>query len=152
MLLSEAYNDNMTNGTQVSVATPQNIPEADKSKIKIASVAVCAGSGGSLFRGLINVDCLFTGELSHHEALAAIEEGKVVITTFHSNSERQYLEDVMKPMLKSEIERSFHESAYVEGQPTNTGSGSTSGEEFDVVVSSMDKDPYEFVMPGSKGW
>ncbi|KAI9820818.1 MAG: hypothetical protein M1826_000843 [Phylliscum demangeonii] len=40
------------------------------------SIAICAG--GSLLRGL-DVDVLFTSELSHHEALAAIESGKLVV-------------------------------------------------------------------------
>lgn len=62
-------------------------------EIEISSVAICAGSGGGLFGGLgkngkEDVDLLFTGELSHHEALAAIEQGKCVIALFHSNTER----------------------------------------------------------------
>lgn len=43
----------------------------------------------------LEVDLLFTGELSHHEALAAIEQGKVVITAFHSNTERGFLKGVL---------------------------------------------------------
>lgn len=37
-------------------------------------------SGASIFRGL-DVDMLFTGELSHHDALAAVEKGQVVLTS-----------------------------------------------------------------------
>ncbi len=45
----------------------------------IKKIGLCAGSGGSMFKNL-NVDLLFTGELSHHEALAAKERGISVIT------------------------------------------------------------------------
>lgn len=43
----------------------------------IRKVGICAGSGGSLLRG-VDADLLFTGELGHHDALAAVESGKVV--------------------------------------------------------------------------
>ena len=45
----------------------------------LKKIAVCAGSGGGLFKGL-EVDVLFTGELSHHAALAAKEKGISVIS------------------------------------------------------------------------
>ena len=77
----------------MSVATPQNISEAGRSKIKVNSVAICAGSGGSLFRGL---------------------------------------EDIEGPGLNTETDMSE--------------------EEFEIVVSSKDKDPYEFVISGSEDW
>lgn len=41
---------------------------------RISKIALCAGSGGSLFKNL-DVDLFFTGELSHHEALGARERG-----------------------------------------------------------------------------
>lgn len=47
--------------------------------MKIEKIALCAGSGGSLFNGL-DVDLLFTGELSHHAAQAAKEMGISVIS------------------------------------------------------------------------
>lgn len=59
---------------------PIAIPQGKQmNEILISSVAICAGSGGGLFAGLgkngeEDVDLLFTGELSHHEALAAIEQ------------------------------------------------------------------------------
>jgi dinuclear metal center YbgI/SA1388 family protein len=46
---------------------------------ELKKIALCAGSGGSLFKGL-DVDLFFTGELSHHEALAAKERGISVIS------------------------------------------------------------------------
>lgn len=46
---------------------------------QIRTIAICAGSGGSMLRN-VDVDLLFTGELSHHEALAAKERGVGFIT------------------------------------------------------------------------
>lgn len=88
---------------------PIAIPQGKTmSEMTISSVAICAGSGGSLFAGLgkdgeEDVDLLFTGELSHHEALAAIEAGKCVIALFHSNTERGFLHSVLKPQLEKAI-------------------------------------------------
>lgn len=90
---------------------PIAIPQGKQmNEIDISSVAICAGSGGGLFAGLgkngeEDVDLLFTGELSHHEALAAIEQGKVVIALFHSNTERGFLHSVLKPQLEKAIKQ-----------------------------------------------
>ncbi|PWW78465.1 NGG1p interacting factor 3 [Tuber magnatum] len=93
----------------------------------VHTIAICAGSGASMFKN-IDVDLLFTGELSHHEALAAKERGVGFITCFHTNTERGFLRDVMRgrltEVLKNEVER--------EG-------------EFEVVVSERDRDPFEIV-------
>ena len=97
---------------------PIAIPQGKQlHEMEIRSVAICAGSGGGVFSGLgkdgeEDVDLLFTGELSHHEALAAIEQGKCVITLFHSNTERGFLHSVLKPQLekqvKAEVSFPFH--------------------------------------------
>lgn len=89
------------------IAVPQGKQASD---MMISSVAICAGSGGHLFSGLgkngeEDVDLLFTGELSHHEALAAIEQGKCVITLFHSNTERGFLHSVLKPQLEKQVRK-----------------------------------------------
>ena len=41
---------------------------------EVRTIGLCAGSGASLLKGL-NVDLYLTGELSHHEVLAAVSEG-----------------------------------------------------------------------------
>ena len=38
----------------------------------IKSVAICAGSGGSLLGG-VNASVYLTGEMGHHEVLAAVD-------------------------------------------------------------------------------
>ena len=53
----------------------------------ISTVAVCAGSGSSVFAG-VKADLYLTGELSHHEVLAYKASGSSVIVTNHTNSER----------------------------------------------------------------
>merc|ERR1711977_113168 len=83
----------------VSVAVPQEYLPGQRSDIPIKTIGICAGSGGSMLNGL-DVDLLFTGELSHHEALAAVEAGRCVVTAFHSNSERAFLEQRMVPALR----------------------------------------------------
>ena len=44
----------------------------------VRSVAVCAGSGGSILQG-VDADVYFTGEMQHHEVLAALGSGHNVI-------------------------------------------------------------------------
>lgn len=59
----------------------------------ISRVALCAGAGGDLLKDAIaqRVDLYVTGELRHHDALAANRAGMSVICTLHSNSERATL-------------------------------------------------------------
>jgi putative NIF3 family GTP cyclohydrolase 1 type 2 len=123
----------------VSVAAPQSVPAGKRAQIKISSVGICAGSGGSMLNGL-DVDLLFTGELSHHEALDAIEKGKCVITTFHSNSERRFLEvwmfDQLRDTIKEKIEELDKNGQWEEGLT----------KDFTIANSEVDKDPFEIVM------
>lgn len=123
----------------VSVAVPQSIPKGQRQKINISSVGICAGSGGSMLNGL-DVDLLFTGELSHHEALAAVEQGKCVITAFHSNTERAFLKSKMKPALLAELEAA----------PKVTNRGLEDG--FDIAVSEVDSDPFDIITRGQDSW
>ncbi|KUJ14821.1 NGG1p interacting factor 3 [Mollisia scopiformis] len=118
----------------MSVATPQAVPAGQKSQIKISSIGICAGSGGSLLNGL-DVDLLFTGELSHHEALAAIEQGKCVVTVFHSNSERGFLNQRMAVDLMIAINHSQSDGEFAD-IPKNWSQ--TGG----IAVSQADRDPY----------
>lgn len=87
------------------IAVPQG---KSAGEMTISSIGICAGSGGGLFGAMEkdgeDVDLLFTGELSHHEALAAIEKGKCVICLFHSNTERGFLHGVLKGQLEVTIQ------------------------------------------------
>ena len=92
---------------------------------RVRTVALCAGSGGSVFKSLsMDVDVLFTGELSHHEVLAAVEQGKYVILCGHSNTERGYLQ-TLRQKLQQEV--------------------AVEHEALEVVISEQDKDPLEII-------
>ena len=84
----------------------------------IETIAICAGSGGGVFKG-VEADLYYTGELSHHEALFFKESGSSVICCNHSNSERAFLK-VIQEQLKNEL-----------------------NEADQVVISETDKDPFE---------
>ncbi|CAD7929066.1 unnamed protein product [Amoebophrya sp. A120] len=69
----------------------------DGSQKPIRRVAVCAGSGGSVFKDYMSKnpgsvpDLFLTGEMSHHDVLELNQNGAFVILTEHSNSERPFL-------------------------------------------------------------
>ncbi|XP_052800162.1 NIF3-like protein 1 isoform X2 [Mya arenaria] len=56
---------------------------------EVLSVAVCAGSGAGVLRG-VSADMYVTGEMSHHDVLHAVHNGTSVILCDHSNTERGY--------------------------------------------------------------
>lgn len=123
------------------IAIPQATALGD---IAIRSVGICAGSGGSLLGGL-DVDLLFTGEMSHHEALAAIEKGQVVISLFHSNSERGFLAEVLSEQLEGAVEAEWR--AVREEEAGDEALREALAEEaFEVKVSEVDRDPYGIVV------
>lgn len=57
------------------------------------TIGICAGSGGSLLPTAIAQGCdlFFTGEMKHHEVLAARSAGCAVLLAGHTNTERGYL-------------------------------------------------------------
>lgn len=86
----------------------------------VSSVAVCAGAGSSVLRG-VRASLYITGEMSHHDLLDATQRGISVILTEHSNSERGFLthsKDKLTALLNSKI---------------------------DVLVSTRDHDPVDII-------
>ncbi|KAK1927399.1 GTP cyclohydrolase 1 type 2/Nif3 [Papiliotrema laurentii] len=102
-----------------------SVPDEER---PIESIAVCAGSGGSMFKG-VKADLLFTGEMSHHEVLAAKAAGTAVILANHTNTERPYLTKVLQGWLQKELNDAE------EGAEGN----------WEVVVSQTDADPLRTV-------
>lgn len=102
------------------------MPQGEESDMMINKIGICAGSGGSLLNDVEDIDLLLTGELSHHGALAATENGKVVICLGHSNSERGYLGAVMRRKLLDALK----------------ADNSISADDVEVEVSEKDRDPY----------
>ena len=81
--------------------------------------AVCPGAGGSVLGPLSDTDLLLTGEMGHHEVLAAVARGATVVLTDHTHCERGFL------------------MRYAARIHTSTG--------LDVLVSAVDTDPLSVV-------
>jgi len=65
-------------------------PDGPAGSAKVSIAACCAGSCGSLVQAALRGGATFylTGEMRHHDALAAAAEGMTVVCVGHSNSER----------------------------------------------------------------
>ena len=67
----------------------------------IERVLVCAGAGGSVL-GARAADLYWSGEMRHHDLLAALARGTSVVLCDHSNTERGYL-PVLRERLEAEL-------------------------------------------------
>ncbi|CZT14335.1 related to NGG1 interacting factor Nif3 [Ramularia collo-cygni] len=143
--------DRITLGLGNPKGFPIAVPQGKQiSDMNISSIALCAGSGGSLFSEAEkkgeNVDLYFTGELSHHEALAAIENGKCVIALFHSNTERGFLHGVLKEQLEGQVRKEWdnlRQDEDVKQEAKKHGYPEALDEDHvEVHVSEVDRDPY----------
>ena len=56
-------------------------------------MGVCPGAGESMLSGAVaqGAEVFVTGEMRHHDVLAAIDKGCSVILAGHTNTERGYL-------------------------------------------------------------
>ena len=86
---------------------------------EVATVALCAGSGGSVLKG-IAADVYLTGEMSHHDVLDAVANKTSVILCEHSNTERGYLKEFARRL-----------------------SGELDNDRVLIKVSAVDRDPLE---------
>jgi len=88
---------------------------------KVKKAAVCAGSCGKLIMTVISEKCdlYLTGEIKHHQALAAQEAGVTVVCLSHTVSERFILKKIAKEMQKSL-------------------------KDVKIIISKKDKDPFEW--------
>jgi dinuclear metal center YbgI/SA1388 family protein len=82
----------------------------------IRTVALCAGAGISALKE-IKADCWLTGEMKHHDVLAAVQNGTGVILCGHTETERGFL-----PMFGKRLRRAC-------------------GPEVQVVISKSDRAP-----------
>ncbi|KAI2627863.1 NGG1p interacting factor 3 [Hypoxylon sp. NC1633] len=106
------------------VAVPPTLADLSRTQ-GISKIAVCAGSGSDVLKDT-DAEVLVTGEMAHHYALRHTQLGQIVVTVFHSNSERKYLETRLKPMLEVELETTPYGNAR-------------------VIVSKADRDPFEVI-------
>ena len=123
----KAYAAGLGGLEHIMIAAPK-----DRKVTTIRSVGICAGSGADVLKNC-DADLLVTGEMTHHVALALTMKGKVVVTVFHSNSERRFLKKRLQPQLLAQLEK--------EGVKHP-----------EVLVSEADADPFEIwdvkKMPG----
>ncbi|UKZ76162.1 hypothetical protein TrVFT333_003858 [Trichoderma virens FT-333] len=105
----------------IMIASPVG---ADIKTTAVRSFGVCAGSGYDVLQSA-DVDLLVMGETSHHSALKAIQQGRTLIQVFHSNSERGYLREVLKPSLEKLLK---------EAEPRA-----------EVILSEYDADPFKIL-------
>ncbi len=70
---------------------------------EVKRVACCAGSCGDLWQDARRAGAEFylTGEMRHHDALAAAAAGMTVVCVLHSNSERAALEPLRRQLAKA---------------------------------------------------
>lgn len=99
-------------------------PGVDVASAMVSSVAVCAGSGADILKAS-GAEMWVTGEMSHHDALAAAQKGRIVVTTYHSNTERRFLAEKLRGVLEESLQ------------------GKVTGAE--VFVSRADRDPFRVV-------
>ncbi|GAA5912330.1 hypothetical protein JCM6882_002562 [Rhodosporidiobolus microsporus] len=96
----------------------------------INTIAICAGSGGGVLKG-VKVDLWLTGELGHHDILAANAQGIHVFCCNHSATERPWLSH-FAPRLQKVL--------------NELGAKDEAGKvEYEVVVSGEDREPLEVV-------
>ncbi|KAF8174948.1 NGG1p interacting factor 3 [Pholiota molesta] len=112
--------------SQIQVGYP---PQGQSRTALIRTIAICAGSGGSMLAGQ-DADVYFTGEMQHHEVLAAVAAGKHVILCGHTNTERGYL-----PTLALKLQEELSGKEYVD-----QGLG-----DVEILISQKDQHPLQFV-------
>ena len=68
------------------------------------TIGLCPGAGGGLYRAAIEQGCeaYLTGEMRHHDVLAAQAEGCTVFLAGHTNTERGYLK-VLRRKLRAAL-------------------------------------------------
>ncbi|KAI8372876.1 GTP cyclohydrolase 1 type 2/Nif3 [Radiomyces spectabilis] len=116
----------LTGLSHVRVATAE--PHMQKGQDLIKTVAICAGSGSSVLNP-VKADLYFSGEMGHHDVLAALAQDTSVILCEHSNTERGYLSAVLQPALQKAL----------------ANESSEEGEAIEIIVSKLDKDPLQIV-------
>jgi putative NIF3 family GTP cyclohydrolase 1 type 2 len=99
-------------------------PSHSNNERLISTVGVWAGSGTEMMN--YKADLYLTGELGHHDVLEALEQQSTVVLCEHSNTERGYLKDVLKPKLEELLSQD-------------------GGEAVEIIVSTTDKDPLAVV-------
>lgn len=76
----------------LAMGVPRGVSGSSEKAGRISRVGVCAGAGASVLTGSgIGFDAILTGEMRHHDVLAAVARGTVVVLAGHTQTERPYL-------------------------------------------------------------
>jgi dinuclear metal center YbgI/SA1388 family protein len=75
------------------------VAEPHRDGAPVVRVLVCAGAGGSVLAPL-PADVYWTGEMRHHDVLAALARGTSVVLCDHTNTERGYLPTLRERLLE----------------------------------------------------
>ena len=69
-------------------------------RVEVQTIGICAGAGGSVCPLAIEDGCevFVTGEMTHHQVVAAASQGCTVVLTGHTNSERGYLPTLQRQL------------------------------------------------------
>ncbi|GAA5903262.1 uncharacterized protein JCM6883_002743 [Sporobolomyces salmoneus] len=105
---------------------------SETGKDRIKTIAICAGSGSSVLKG-VEADLYLTGEMGHHDVLAANAKGIHVFCCNHTATERPWLK-YFAPRLQAQL----NEIAAAQG-------GEADRIEYEVIVSEKDREPLEVV-------
>jgi len=80
----------------------------NKDNLQVQTIALCAGAGDTVI-SKVKADVYLTGEMRHHDIIAAVEQGTSVILCDHSNTERGFL-----TKLKSNLDVLFQNQVVIE--------------------------------------
>ncbi|GAA6060875.1 hypothetical protein JCM10212_000158 [Sporobolomyces blumeae] len=100
---------------------------------EVRTVAICAGSGSGVLKG-VKADLYLTGEMGHHDILAANAAGIHVFCCNHSATERPWL-----AYFAPRLEAALNELA------STDSNGSPKGPKYTVVVNEEDREPLQVV-------
>lgn len=81
-------------------------------RAEVQTIGLCAGAGGSVCELAIDDGCevFITGEMTHHNVVAATARGCTVMLTGHTNSERGYLPKLKEQLLEFLPKANIHVS------------------------------------------
>lgn len=69
---------------------PDSILKVSKAKEEINDIGIVCGAGISVLNDVKNVDCIITGDIKYHDAIAFLHQNISIIDTGHYDSEKHF--------------------------------------------------------------